>query len=121
MLKERRLAANKIAEQLFAAEAAIDAAVAAVAQLTAVMPMARQEANLSACVGQDALMGAMETCQQLISARSRIIATHAALREAQIKVGLGQVMFNDFNCPEPPAGSLDAPVPSRRHLTPVAA
>lgn len=98
MLKERRLAANKIAEHLFVAEAAIDAAVAAVAQLTAIMPMARQEANLSACIGQDALIGAMETCQQLVLARGRIIATHAALRESQKAVGLEAVNFNG-NCP----------------------
>ncbi len=115
MLKERRLAANKVAEQLFAAEAAIDAAVAAVAQLTAVMPMARQEANLAACIGQDALMNAMATCQQLIEARGRIIATHAALREAQTQVGLGAVNFNG-NCP-PGILSLEEQAAPQRHLT----
>ncbi|WP_156254444.1 hypothetical protein [Sandarakinorhabdus oryzae] len=115
MLKERRLAANKVAEQLFAAEAAINAAVSAVAQLTAVMPMAAQEANLAACIGQDALMGAMETCQQLIQARARIIATHASLRDAQNKIGLGAVNFNG-NCP-PEQASLDDEVAPRRHLT----
>ena len=117
MLKERRLAANKVAEQLFAAEAAINAAVSAVAQLTAVMPMAAQEAKLSACIAQDALMGAVETCQQLIQARSRIIATHAALRDAQIRVGLGQVMFNDLNCPPQKASAEEEFAPQRRHLT----
>lgn len=116
MLKERRLAANKIAEQLFAAEAAIDAAVSAVAQLTAVMPLASQEAHLAACIGQDALMNAMETCQQLVQARARIINTHAALREAQIKVGLGQVMFNDLNCPATRGSLEDEAAPQRRHL-----
>lgn len=116
MLKERRIAANKVAEQLFAAEAAINAAVSAVAQLTAVMPMAAQEANLAACVGQDALMNAMATCQQLIEARSRIIATHASLRAAQTQIGLDAVNFNG-NCP-PEQGSLDdATAPRRRHLS----
>ena len=113
MLKERRLAATKIAEQLFAAEAAIDAAVAAVAQLTAIMPMARQEANLSACIGQDALMGAMQTCQQLIEARGRIIATHAALREAQTKVGLDAVNFLG-RCPPAEAALTETIAPVRR-------
>ena len=112
MLKERRIAANKIAEQLFAAEAAIDAAIGAVAQLTAVMPMARQEANLSACIGQDALMGAMQTCQQLIEARGRIIATHAALRAAQTKIGLDAVNFLG-RCP-PEEASLTETAPTRR-------
>ena len=117
MLKERRLAANKVADQLFAAEAAINAAVSAVAQLTAVMPMAAQEANLAACIGQDALMGAMETCQQLIQARARIIATHASLRDAQIRIGLGQVAFNDMNCPPSAALEDETATPQRRHLT----
>jgi hypothetical protein len=115
MLKERRIAANKIAEQLFAAEAAIDAAVAAVAQLTAVMPMARQEANVPASVGQDALAGAMATCQQLVEARARIIATHAALRDAQVKIGLGAVNFNG-NCP-PSHAELQEVAEPGRHLT----
>ncbi len=115
MLKERRIAANKVAEQLFAAEAAINAAVSAVAQLTAVMPMAAQEANLAACVGQDALMNAMATCQQLIEARSRIIATHASLRAAQTQIGLDAVNFMG-NCP-PEVASADATVAPRRHLT----
>ncbi|WP_310497676.1 hypothetical protein [Sandarakinorhabdus sp.] len=114
MLKERRLAANSVAEKLFAAEAAIDAAVAAVAQLTAVMPMARQDAHLAACIGQDALMSAMKTCMQLGEARAQIINTHQALRETQINIGLGAVAFNDMNCPPSAIAETDAP---RRHLT----
>ncbi len=110
MLKERRLAANKIAEQLFAAEAAIDAAVAAVAQLAAVMPMARQEANIAACIGQDALISTMQTCQQLIEARGSIIATHAALRQAQTKVGLDAVNFLG-PCPDHAYHTDAAPAP----------
>ncbi|WP_303782702.1 hypothetical protein [Sandarakinorhabdus limnophila] len=85
------------------------------AQLTAVMPMAAQEANLAACIGQDALMGAMETCQQLVQARSRIIATHAALRAAQTQIGLDAVNFMG-NCP-PEEARLNETVAPRRHLT----
>ena len=77
--------------------------------------MARQEANLAAAIGQDALMGAMQTCQQLIEARGRIIATHAALRAAQTKVGLGAVNFNG-TCP-PEEAQLTDEVAPRRHLT----
>jgi hypothetical protein len=113
MLKERRLAANKVAEQLFAAEAAIDAAVAAVAQLTAIMPMASQEAHISACIGQDAMMGAMQTCQQLIEARGRIIATHASLREAQTRVGLDAVNFMG-RCPPEEGALTETAAPVRR-------
>jgi hypothetical protein len=93
MLKERRLAAESVAEQLFAAEAAIDAAIAAVAQLTAIMPQARINANLSPMIGHDALMKASQTCASLVEARAGICATHEALAIAQKQVGLGAVAF----------------------------
>jgi hypothetical protein len=118
MLKERRLAANMVAEKLFAAEAAIDAAVTAAAELAAVMPSARIEGRIAAAAGQDALLAAIATVQQLADARSQIVATHKALRQAQTDVGLGQVMFNDWNCPPPPKGQVeDQTAAPRRHLT----
>jgi hypothetical protein len=106
MLKDRRIAANAIAEKLFAAEAAINAAVSAVAQLTATMPMAAQDARIAACIGQEALQGAMDTCAQLIQARSTIIATHAALATARDNIGLGAVSFNDECPPRETKGTL---------------
>jgi hypothetical protein len=114
MLKERRLAANQVAEKLFAAELAIDAAIAAVANLTAMMPAARQEARLAACVGQEALSKAMETCMQLVGARASIVATHEALHDTQHQIGLGAVSFLD---------PWDKPklTPQARHLATVAA
>ena len=54
MLKDRRAAAIKVAQSLFAAEEAIDAALARAAELNATMVTARTEAQLSALVGQDA-------------------------------------------------------------------
>lgn len=93
MLKERRQIAETVAAQLFAAEAAIDAAIAATATLAATMPAVRGEARIAACVGQDALMEAMATCTKLVEARERIVATHAALRQTQTKMGLDAVNF----------------------------
>ena len=54
MLKQRRDAAMKVAESLFAAEEAIDAALARTAELNSKMVTARTDASLSALVGQDA-------------------------------------------------------------------
>ena len=56
MLKQRRAAAEIVAEALFAAEKAIDDAIAQTAALAGLMPVSRQDANLSAVVGQDALV-----------------------------------------------------------------
>lgn len=93
MLKERRAAAQQVAEQLFAAEAAIDAAIAATASLTALMPSVRVQAGAGACIGQDALLKAVSTIARLSEARTEIVATHAALRVAQRQVGLDAVAF----------------------------
>ena len=93
MLKERRAVAQQVADQLFAAEAAIDAAITATATLAALMPSVRTQAGAAACIGQDALLGAVATIGKLSDARTEIVATHAALRVAQRQVGLDAVAF----------------------------
>lgn len=93
MLKNRREIAQRVADQLFAAEAAIDAAIAATASLTSLMPAVRQEAGISALIGQDALLQASETTAMLVRARGSIVETHKALTVAQHDMGLGAVAF----------------------------
>lgn len=103
MLKERRLAAETVAEALFAAEKAIDAAITQTAALAGLMPATRQSANLSAIIGQEALMGAIETMQALALARQNIVATHKQLSIAQHDIGLGAVSFFGTGGEKPPA------------------
>lgn len=93
MLKQRRQAADTVAEALFAAEKAIDAAISTTANLAGLMPSTRQDANLSAMVGQDALMAAIQTMQALGHARERIVDTHRRLSVAQRDIGLSAVSF----------------------------
>jgi hypothetical protein len=93
-----RIGANQVADQLLAAEAAIDAAIAAVAALTATIPTGSQQANVGMHVTHSALMHAMESCQQLVKSRTNIIRSHKALRVAQDEIGLGAVNFNG-DCP----------------------
>jgi hypothetical protein len=95
MLKERRMVAEQIASALFEAEAAIDAAISKTAQLTGVMPALRQQARLSALVGQDALEHATHAITALAEARRSIVETHKGLSVAQEQVGLGAVAFGD--------------------------
>lgn len=101
-MAQARIVANEVTVKLLAAEAAIDAAIAAVASLTAAMPLAAQQANVGIHVGHEALMHAAESCQSLIKSRTNIIRTHKALRVAQDDVGLGHVAFNPM-CP--PSGT----------------
>lgn len=103
MLKQRRLAAEKIAGALFDAEAAIDAAIAKTAHLTGVMPSLRREAGASALIGQDAVERASQAIMALAEARRAIVETHKELSVAQEQVGLGAVMVGD------PGGEKPAP------------
>ena len=115
MLQERRTAANAVAEALFAAEKAIDAAIATTAALTNVMPTSREAAHLSVMVGQDALVSAIETMRALGQARQNIVDTHKNLSRAQHDIGLSAVSFGGGGV-KPPAfliGGLQA-VPTPR-------
>jgi hypothetical protein len=104
MLKERRLAAETVAAALFAAEKAIDDAIARTAALAGLMPTTRGEARLSALIGQEALVGAIETMRALGQARQSIVDTHRSLSVAQREIGLGAVSFGGGgDKPPPPA------------------
>lgn len=91
MLIKRRAVAQELANRLFAAEEAIDAAITAMADLSGYMPIARCEANISAVVGNSALESAAETFSSLVRARRGIVDTHHHLAEARDQIGLRTV------------------------------
>ena len=71
------------------------------------MPTSRQAARLSALIGQDALMSAINTMQALGVAREGIVTTHKHLTVAQHDIGLSAVSFvdDDFGqAPKKPEG-----------------
>jgi hypothetical protein len=106
MLKQRRDVAIKVAESLFAAEEAIDAALARTAELNSRMVTARSDANLSALVGQDAFEVSAAAFAALARARCDIVETHKRLSEAKIQVGLRTVAIGD-GAPKPPSAEHD--------------
>jgi hypothetical protein len=95
MPRLRQEVAQKVADRLFAAEAAIDIALTRAAELTAAMPAARTEARLSAIVGQAALDRAAEAFTALVEARRRIVETHESLDQARSQMGLREVAAGD--------------------------
>jgi hypothetical protein len=107
MFKERRAAAMKVADSLFAAEEAIDAALARVAELNGALVTARTEAKLSALVGQDAFEVSASAFSALARARCDIVETHKRLSEAKIQVGLRTVAIGDLG--KPPMAQADGP------------
>jgi hypothetical protein len=88
MRKERIEATNDIAHQLFAAEAAIDAAITEMATLSAMMPEARLRVKVAASLGHEALKHAGESLSSLIEARERAVCAHTALDQAKTDIGL---------------------------------
>ncbi len=111
MFHKGKTAALKVAQSLFTAEEANDAALARVAELNATLVTARSEADLSAVVGQDAFEVAASTFAALARARTDIVETHKRLDEAKTQIGLRTVATGDQGKAEPTAqrgGSLRA-------------
>ena len=88
--------ARAIAERLFEAEQALDAAFEKTAALAAFMPLARQQAQTSAGLGQHAFERVTATMLVLSNARGELVQTHQALAEVQAKVGLRPRNFGGF-------------------------
>jgi hypothetical protein len=104
MLKARRDAAMKVAESLFAAEDAIDAALARAAELNAAIVTARRDANLSAMVGHDAFEMTASAFAALARARCDIIESHKRLDEAKTQIGLRVMSVGELGKPPAEAG-----------------
>lgn len=93
MSDRRYEVAREVADQLFAAETAIDAALAQTATLAGLMPAIRADARLSALMGQGAIERAIEAVTALGQARRSIVETHKQLSITQKQMGLATVNF----------------------------
>ena len=91
MLKQRRELAQEVADALFEAERAIDAAIQRTAHLVGLIPAVRTDARLSALIGHGALRQAIASVGALGEAREGICEAHKELSLAQTQVGLGAV------------------------------
>lgn len=96
MLKDRQSAAMKVVESLYAAEDAIDVALARAAEFNATLVTARTEAKVSAIVGQDAFEVAASAFAALARARCDMVETHKRLSETKIQLGLRTVAIGDL-------------------------
>jgi prenyltransferase beta subunit len=95
-----------LAARLYAAETAIDVALAATAELTAHLPVARAEAMLSAVTGQRAFDGAAGAVSALVQARAHLGHTHATLAALARVLKLDDLAVGPVDKPEddPPIG-----------------
>ena len=85
---ERALVVQKVANDLFATEAAIDEALARASKLIAEIVSARQELGLAACVVDETVASATQAVSALSGARASIVASHSQLEEIRQRIGL---------------------------------
>lgn len=102
----RQSIGETLAGRLFAAEAAIDQALAETAFLAAALPAARADAFLSAVAGQKVFDGAAASISSLAEARSHLVQTHTALAALARKMGLDVLAVGPLDKPgeQPPIG-----------------
>ena len=102
----RQAIGEALAVRLYAAEAAIDHAMAEAASLTAALPAARTEAWLSAVVGQRAFSGAAAAVSALAEARGHLVQTHNTLAALARTLGLEALAVGPVDKPgdTPPVG-----------------
>ena len=95
-----------LAGRLYAAEAAIDAALIETARLAAYLPEARSEAYLSAITGQKAFEETAQSVVALSQARGHIVKTHERLAALARALGLDPLAVGPVDKPgdEPPIG-----------------
>lgn len=108
----RQSIGEALAARLYAAEAAIDQALAETAFLAAALPSARAEAYLSAVTGQRVFDGAAASISALAEARSHLVQTHTALAALARKLGLDTLAVGPLDKPgdQPPIGGGNPPV-----------
>ena len=88
-----------LAARLFAAEAAIDQALASAASLAAALPVARVDAWLSATAGPRAFTETAATISALTDARAHIVQTHHTLAALARRLGLDDLAVGPLDKP----------------------
>ena len=88
--------AQRVANKLFATEDKLDAALAEAAELMSEMLAARNELNFSRSVGDEALTKLLEAMKTMGEARSSMVAMHADLYEAKLRLGIRTKMNGEI-------------------------
>jgi hypothetical protein len=98
MLKNRTIAAQRVADDFLVCEPLIDQAAAAIAQLYNTMFNAKADAHLGIHVGRDAFNLVAQAIYHQSQARDQLLAAHAALAATRKEVLPGR-MAGDEDCP----------------------
>jgi hypothetical protein len=116
MLNQRLTVAQKVASELFPAEADLESAIVHAARLAIAVIEGRQTAKLPITAGQEGLALVSRATAKLVDAGGDIGAAHVAFRETQEEIGLRAVAFGDVHeCP-PKTAELAHHDPKVAHL-----
>lgn len=103
---EKVFVAQRVANKLFATEAAVDGALTEAAELMTVMLTARKDIAVSTVFADDAQVKLMAAMKALSEARSAMVAVHHELNEAQLRIGV-RTRMDLPKPPEPPTGQIE--------------
>lgn len=105
MLKQRRAAAERVAEEFLKVEAVADEAAMLAAACVSTMLEQRAAANLPVTTGLDAIKMMMDATADLVAARRKLIELHGEL--VHVRNGIGVKSFgHSSECP-PKTAQLD--------------
>lgn len=102
---EKVFVAKRVADKLYATEAAVDAAMVEVTEMMAELIQARKDLNLSATVGHGVSAKLAEAVQALAEARTAVIGAHHELDETRLRIGIrtrmGGALYPEKESPAP--------------------
>lgn len=96
----RQRIGQHLAERLWSAEQAVDAALGEAAALMALLPQARREAALAATVAQPAFSAAADSVAALARARGDLVEAHRTLAALARKLGLDALAAGPMDKPK---------------------
>ncbi len=85
---EKAFVAQRVANKLFATEAAVDGALSEAAALMSDLLAARKEVKTSLVFADDVQVKLMDAMKALSEARTAMVAVHNELHEAQLRLGV---------------------------------
>jgi hypothetical protein len=85
---EKAFVAQRVANKLFATEAAVDAAMVETMEMMAELIQARKDLELSATVGNGASAKLANAVTALAAARTAVVEAHAELDEVRQRIGI---------------------------------
>jgi hypothetical protein len=98
---EKALVCQRVANRLWATEAAVDAALAEAATLMTTIADARTEMGLSAVVAQDATGKVAQAIATLAEARRAVVDAHNSLAETKLRIGVRTKLIGVTDKPPP--------------------